>query len=263
MAASVPTRSLIDALPALRLIACNGIGVDAIALDVARRRGISVTTTPDVLTEDVADMALALLLAVSRRIVEGDRFARSGAWGPNRMAPGRRVTGKTAGIVGLGRIGRAVARRLVAFGMRVTYTDVIESSEPYAFVGDVVELARGADFLIVTAVGGATTRGIVNRAVLEALGPEGVLINVARGSIVDEPALVDALRDGTIGGAGLDVFANEPTIPALLTTLSNVVIEPHIASATIECRRAMAALVMDNVRAHFAGSALVTPLVLT
>jgi len=254
--------SLIDGLPGLRLIACNGIGIDAIALDVVRQRGVTITTTPDVLTDDVADMAVALLLAVSRRIVEGDRFARSGAWGPSRMAPGRRLGSKTVGIVGLGRIGRAVARRLTAFGMRITYTDVAPSGEPHIFVPDLVALAKDADFLVVTAPGGAATRGLVNRAVLDALGPEGVLVNVARGSIVDEPALVQALTQGTLGGAGLDVFADEPNIPDALKTMSNVVLEPHIASATAEGRRAMAALVMDNLRAHFAGAALVTPLVL-
>jgi hydroxypyruvate reductase len=252
--------SLIESLPDLRLIACNGVGVDAIALDVAWGRGVSVTTTPDVLTEDVADMAVALMLAVARRIVEGDRFARTGEWVRTRMSPGRRIAGKAVGIVGLGRIGRAVARRLSGFGMRIAYTDVVRSTEPYEYVADLVALAEAVSFLVVTAPGGAATRGLVGRPVLDALGPDGILINVARGSIVDEPALVDALLEGRLGGAGLDVFAREPHIPEALTRLANVVIEPHIASATVECRRAMAALVMENLRAHFAGTALVSPL---
>jgi lactate dehydrogenase-like 2-hydroxyacid dehydrogenase len=252
--------SLIESLPALRVIACNGVGVDAIALDVAQRRGVAVTTTPDVLTEDVADMAVALLLAVSRRIVVGDQFARSGAWERERMTASARVSGQPAGIVGLGRIGRAVARRLTAFGMSIAYADVCACDEPYAYVEDLVALARASRFLIVTASGGPSTRGIVNATVLEALGPKGVLINVSRGSIVDEPALVDALRAGTLGGAGLDVFANEPHIPEALRAMPNVVLAPHMASATVESRQAMAALVLANLQAHFAGTPLLSPL---
>jgi hydroxypyruvate reductase len=250
---------LIGSLPNLRLIACFGVGVDAIALDLARQRGVSITTTPDVLTDDVADMAIALLLAVSRHIVRGDEYVRSGRWGHEPMTLGRRVSGRSAGIVGLGHIGRAVAARLTAFGVRVAYSGPHETTDAYDFHETLPSLARDVEFLIVTASGGARTRGIVDRTVLEALGPEGVLINVARGSIVDQSALVEALLNGRIAGAGLDVFADEPNVPAELTAMRNVVLQPHQGSATREGRRAMAALVMQNLDAHFAGRPLVSP----
>jgi hydroxypyruvate reductase len=250
---------LIESLPSLRLIACYGVGVDAIALDVARQRGVSITTTPGVLTDDVADMAVALLLAVSRQIVAGHEFVRSGRWGHEPMTLGSRVSGKSAGIVGLGHIGRAVAARLTAFGVRVAYSGPRKTTDAYDFHERLDSLARAVQFLIVTASGGARTRGIVDRTVLEALGPEGVLINVARGSIVDQSALVEALLARRIAGAGLDVFADEPAVPAELTAMRNVVLQPHQGSATLEGRRAMAAIVMRNLEAHFAGTPLVSP----
>jgi lactate dehydrogenase-like 2-hydroxyacid dehydrogenase len=250
---------LIGSLPNLRLIACFGVGVDAIALDIARQRGVSITTTPDVLTDDVADMAVALLLAVSRQVVVGHEYVRSGRWGHEPMTLGRRVSGKSAGIVGLGHIGRAVAARLTAFGMRVAYSGRRKTTDAYDFYSSLASLARDVQFLIVTASGGAATRGIVDKTVLEALGPEGVLINVARGSVVDQSALVEALLNGRIAGAGLDVFADEPTVPDDLKAMRHVVLQPHQGSATIEGRQAMASLVMRNLEAHFAGKPLVSP----
>jgi lactate dehydrogenase-like 2-hydroxyacid dehydrogenase len=255
--------NLMESLPNLQLIACNGVGVDAIDLDAARRRGVAVTTTPDVLTDDVADLAVALMLAVCRQIPLGDDFARSGRWSQGPMALGRRASGKAAGIVGLGRIGHAVARRLTAFNMHVAYTGRRKTTDAYEYVDDLGALARNVQFLFLTAPGGSATRGIVNRGVLEALGPEGVLINVARGSLVNEDALVETLLTGRLGGAGLDVFVNEPWIPEPLKTMPNVVLLPHQGSATIESRAAMAALVLDNLAAHFAGKPLISPLTLS
>jgi hydroxypyruvate reductase len=252
--------SVIQSLAKLRLIACHGVGVDAIDLDIARRRGVAVTTTPDVLTDDVADLAVALMLAVSRQIARGDAYARSGRWGRDAFPLGRRVSGKTAGIVGLGRIGRAVASRLTAFNMRVAYASRRRTTDSYEYFDDLSALARHVQYLIVTAPGGAATLGIISKEVLEALGPDGVLINVARGSVVDESALVEALLNDRLAGAGLDVFANEPSIPEALKTMPNVVLEPHQGSATVESRAAMTALVMDNLAAHFAGKPLISPL---
>jgi hydroxypyruvate reductase len=250
---------LIGSLPNLRLIACYGVGIDAIDLGLARQRGVSITTTPGVLTDDVADMAVALLLAVSRQIVAGHEYVRAGRWGHEPMTLGRRVSGTSAGIVGLGHIGRAVAARLTAFGVRVAYSGRHKTTDAYEFHESLASLARDVQFLIVTASGGAATRGIVDKAVLEALGPEGVLINVARGSIVDQSALVEALLNGRIAGAGLDVFADEPAVPDELKAMRNVVLQPHQGSATVEGRQAMAALVMQNLAAHFAGRPLVSP----
>ena len=253
---------IIEALPALEIIAVNGIGTDAVDLERARARGIRVTTTPDVLTEDVADMALALMLAVARRIVANDRFVREGRW-PSGGAPlGTKLSGKRLGILGLGRIGRAVARRAEGFGMDIAYTDLRAAEDvAYDHHPALEDLARRSDFLVIAASAGPATRGIVNAAVLDALGPRGVLVNVARGSLVDEPALVAALQEGRLGGAGLDVFAQEPEMPRALWAMENVVLEPHQASATVETRRAMAGLVLGNLEAHFAGRAPLTPVV--
>lgn len=245
---------LIAALPALEIIAVNAVGLDAVDLDQARSRGIVVTNTPDVLTEDVADMALALLLASAREIVAGDAHVRSGAWEREGGRPlTRRVNGKRAGIIGLGRIGRAVARRLAALNMAIAYHNRRPIESPYLYYPSPAELARDVDFLIVTAAGGASSRGLVGLDVLDALGPDGVLVNVARGSVVDETALIASLREGRLGAAGLDVFADEPRVPAELRSLPNVVLQPHHASGTTESRTAMGELVVRNLTAHFAG----------
>jgi hydroxypyruvate reductase len=251
--------SLINALPNLEIIALYGVGVDAIDLSLAKKRGIPVTTTPDVLTEDVADMALALLLATARRIVVGDQYVRTGQWARGEMALTRRVNGKRVGILGLGRVGKALAKRLEALNMKISYTNRKELDVPYAYYRDLVKMAGDVDFLVVTAAGGDATRKIVNRPVLEALGPNGILINVSRGSIVDEKALIHALKEGNLGGAGLDVFASEPNVPEELKSMPNVVLQPHHASGTVETRSAMGDLVAPNLEAHFAGKPLLTP----
>jgi hydroxypyruvate reductase len=251
--------SLINALPNLEIIALYGVGVDAIDLSLAKKRGIPVTTTPDVLTEDVADMALALLLATARRIVVGDQYIRTGQWARGEMALTRRVHGKRVGILGLGRVGKALAKRLEALNMKISYTNRKELDVPYASYRDLVKMAGDVDFLVVTAAGGDATRKIVSRPVLEALGPNGILINVSRGSIVDEQALIHALKEGNLGGAGLDVFASEPNVPDELKSMPNVVLQPHHASGTIETRSAMGDLVARNLEAHFAGKPLLTP----
>jgi len=246
--------AVIDALPALEIIAINGIGTDAVDLERARARGIRVSTTPDVLTDDVADMALALMLAVARRICVGDRFVRAGGWKSGGVKLGSKVSGKRLGILGLGRVGRAIARRAEAFGMAIAYTDLHHHADtPYHRYPTLVELAHESDFLVIAASGGAGSRGIVDAATIAALGPDGVLVNVARGSVVDQPALVAALTDGRLGGAGLDVFAHEPEVPEALWQMENVVLMPHQASATVETRLAMADLVLANVAARLAG----------
>ena len=251
--------SLINALPRVEIIACFGVGVDAIDFPLAKKRGIPVTNTPEVLTEDVADMALALLLATSRQILVGDQYVRSGQWGRGEMALTRRVSGKSVGIFGLGRVGRAFAQRVTAMHMKISYTNRRKIDVPYTFYPEVSKMAADVDFLVITATGGDGTRKAVNRPVLEALGPAGILINVARGSIVDEESLVQLLKEGKLGGAGLDVFANEPNVPEELNSLPNVVLQPHHGSGTLETRSVMADLVVRNLEAHFAGKPLLTP----
>lgn len=255
---------MMAALPRLETISVNGVGYDKIDLPQARARGISIGVTTGVLTDDVADLAVGLLLDVSRRISYYDRFVREGRWaGGGELGLTRKASGKKVGIVGLGRIGKAVAKRLIAMDMPIYYTDLkADASLAYRFVPSIVELAKEADYLVVTAAGGEGTYKLVNKEVLGALGPEGFLINVARGSVVDEEALVEALQNRQIAGAGLDVFANEPhPLPALLS-MDNVVMQPHLASGTLETRSAMGDLVLQNLEAHFAGRPLLTPLML-
>lgn len=254
--------ALIDALPGLEIISCYGVGTDAIDLARAKVRNVRVTNTPEVLTKDVADMALALILAVLRKIPQGDSYVRSGQWAHKNMELATSLTGKTVGVLGFGRIGRAVAQRALAFETKVAYSDVAPvAGVAYEFFPDAVALANACDILVVTVAGGAATRNIVGAKVLEALGPKGVLINVARGTTVDESALVDALSGGALGGAGLDVFWNEPNIDARLLELPNVIVQPHQASGTAETRKAMGQLVRDNLAAHFSGRPPITPVV--
>lgn len=257
---SIVTRDLIARLPALEIIAVFGVGYDGIDVDAARDHNVHVTHTPDVLTEDVADFAMALLLATARRVVAADRFVRRGQWPAGQYPLTTRVSGKRLGIVGLGRIGKAIAQRSAAFGMNITYTGRSRKTDvAYGWFPDPRALAANVDFLVVCAHGGPSTRALIDASVLEALGPAGILINVARGSVVDEDALVAALRDNTIGGAGLDVFSNEPQVPAALLDLDNVVLTPHMASGTASTRQAMADLTFENLDAHFAGWPLPTP----
>jgi lactate dehydrogenase-like 2-hydroxyacid dehydrogenase len=252
--------ALIDRLPALEIVACFGVGIDAIDRAACARRNVPITNTPDVLTEDVADMGLALLLAALRGICRGDRWVREGRWKQGPMPLSTRIGGKRLGILGLGRIGKALARRAEALGMGIAYHGRHrQEGVAYPFYDDLRTLAREVDVLALTCPGGAETRGLVDAAVLDALGPEGWLVNVARGSVCDEPALVRALTEGRIAGAALDVFAEEPNVPEALLGLDNVVLQPHAASATTETRDAMAQLVVENLAAHFAGKPLLTP----
>lgn len=248
-------------LPRLEIVAVNGIGVDAVAFEALRPRGIRVTNTPGVLTDDVADLAVTLLLATTRRIPALDRYVRNGGWVRKApLAPARSLRGKTAGIYGYGRIGRAIAQRLQAFGVASRYYQprvLADTETPRA--ASLRELAEQSDYLFVCAPGGAATRGVVDAEVLAALGPDGTLINIARGSVVDETALVEALSKGVLGAAGLDVFEHEPHVPATLTALPNVVLTPHVGSLTTETRHAMGQLVVDNLLAHFSGAPLLTP----
>jgi lactate dehydrogenase-like 2-hydroxyacid dehydrogenase len=253
-------RELIAQLPALEIVSVFGVGYDGIDVAAARERGIAVTHTPNVLNDEVADLAMALVLAVSRRLVEADRYVRTGAWAKGPMPLARKVSGARMGIVGLGRIGNAIARRAEAFGMSIAYTARAEKADaPYPYFATAEALAREVDFLVVITPGGAATRKLIDAKVLAALGKKGYLVNVARGSVVDEPALVEALRAGTIAGAGLDVFENEPNVPAELLALDNVVLTPHVGSATWQTRQAMADLSFGNLQAHFAGKPLLSP----
>ncbi|MBL9033625.1 MAG: 2-hydroxyacid dehydrogenase [Rhodospirillaceae bacterium] len=251
--------ALIAALPKAEIIACFGVGYDAVDLGAARARNIAVTNTPDVLTDDVADLALGLIIDAARRISRGDRFVRAGKWLQGGLELGTALRGRRLGIVGLGRIGLAAARRAEACGMFVAYHGPRPKPEaPYPYVADLVELARRSDVLVLTLPGGTGTRHLVNAEVLAALGPKGTLVNVARGSVVDETALLAALQSGALGAAALDVFADEPRVPPALLAMENVVLQPHVGSATHETRAAMGQLVLDNLAAHFAGQALPT-----
>ncbi|WP_110877467.1 2-hydroxyacid dehydrogenase [Franconibacter helveticus] len=257
---AVVTREFIASLPALKLIAVFGVGYDGVDVAAARDHGVQVTHTPGVLTDDVADLAMGLMLAVSRKIVAAHKFIEQGGWRQGGFQWTRKVSGARLGIFGMGRIGQAIARRAQAFDMDISYTDRNHHSTlPYRYVTDLRELAAQSDFLMVCAPGGSQTRGLINHEVLEALGPQGMLINISRGSVVDEAALANALANNLIAGAGLDVFEDEPHVPAALQQRDNVVITPHMASATWETRREMSRLVLENVHAWFAGEPLVTP----
>ena len=252
--------ALMDALPGLKLIAISGVGTDAVDLDAARARRIEVTNTPDVLTDDVADMAIGLTLAVLRQLCTGDRYVREGHWQTGPMPLTRSLTGRRVGIVGLGRVGRAIARRFEAFGCPIAYCGRRPQADlAYARHSDPEALAAASDILVACVPGGPITVRLIDASVLEALGPDGVFVNVARGSVVDQPALIAALADGGIAGAGLDVFAEEPHVPPELLALPNVVVQPHNASGTVETRWAMGQMVMQNIAAHFAGMPLLTP----
>ena len=243
-------------LPALEIVAINGVGYDKVDLAYAKSRGVRVTNTPDVLTDDVADLAIGLVIATLRQIVRGDQHVRQGHWPAGELPLGTKVSGRQFGIFGLGRIGAAIARRLEGFGGAIAYNNRTRRDVPYAYHDTLTALAAASDVLILAVAASPETRGVVDRAVLDALGPQGVLINIARGSVVDEPALIAALQDGRLGGAGLDVFADEPRVPPALFAMPNVVLTPHIASATHETRQAMGDLMLANLDAHFAGRAL-------
>lgn len=255
------SRTLIEALPNLEIIAQFAVGTDNIDLAAAKERGIAVTNTPDILTDDTADIALSLLLAVSRRICEGDMFVRLDQWRMNNPMPlGTSLSGKTAGIVGMGRIGRAIARRCAAFGLNILYHGPHKKDDvPYTYEPDLQKLAELSDYLILSCPGGAKTHHLVHAPVLEALGPQSYLINVARGSVVKEEDLITALQEKKIAGAALDVYAAEPNVPPVLFKMDNVVLLPHVGSATVETRAKMGELVVQNILAHFRGDPLLTP----
>jgi lactate dehydrogenase-like 2-hydroxyacid dehydrogenase len=256
---SVAPVALLEKLPKLEIISVCGVGYDGVPVDWCRAHGIRVTNTPDVLTEDVADTASALVLMTSRNLIAANRFLYAGSWLNGQFPLAHAVRGKLAGIVGLGRIGKAIAHRLEAHGMRVAYHGRSRQDVAWPYFDSLIEMARAADFLIVACPGGAETKHLVNADVLTALGSKGTLINIARGSVVDEGALISALQNGTIRSAGLDVFENEPQVPQALMDCANAVLLPHLGSGTHETRRAMAALVVANLAAHFDGKALPTP----
>jgi lactate dehydrogenase-like 2-hydroxyacid dehydrogenase len=255
-------RDLITDLPKLEIIGCFGVGTDGIDLAAAKARGIRVTNTPGVLNEDVADLALALMLGIARQIAQSDAFTRSGAWSNGNYPLLTRMNGKRLGLLGLGQIGMAIARRAEAFAMQISYSARNRRSDvAYPYYASPAELAANSDFLVAILPGGAATEKIVSAEVLRALGPNGFFINVARGSVADEAALLQALEQKTIAGAALDVYYNEPNIDPRFFTLPNVLLHPHGGSATVETRKAMGQLVRDNLAAHFAGKPLLTPVV--
>ena len=253
-------RALMDRLPALEVISIMGVGYDGVDVDAALERKVPVTHTPGVLNEDVADLAIGLMLSVARRIPQADQYVRTGQWVNGPMPLARKVSGARLGIVGLGRIGQAIADRAQAFGMSIAYTARHQKPDlAYRYYASAQALAAEVDFLVLITPGGAGTRKLVNAEVLKALGPNGYLINVARGSVVDESALIHALQKGWIAGAGLDVFESEPQVPEALRCLDNVVLTPHMASATWQTRQAMADLAAANLQAHFTGQPLLSP----
>ena len=251
---------LMQQLLALEIVSCYGVGTDAIDLGYARANGIKVTNTPDVLTEDVADIAIGLLLAAARHIPQGDQFVRNGLWGKQPFPLVTRVSGKKLGIVGMGRIGQAIAKRAQGFGCDIRYFATSAKPDlPWTFEPNLVQLANDCEFLIVIVPGGEKTKNIINAEVLAALGSDGTIVNVSRGSTMDETALIEALTNGTIKSAALDVFWNEPNINPVFFSMPNVVLHPHHGSGTVETRKAMGQLVRQNLSAHFSGQPVLTP----
>lgn len=256
------TREVIEALPKLKVISSFGVGYDAVDVAACRERKVRLTNTPDVLNDAVAEVTLGLMIALCRRIPQADAFVRQGKWLEGGYGLTGELTGARVGILGLGRIGKEIARRCQAFRMRVAYHGRTEQPyEPFEYYPNLVAMAHDVDWLVVIAPGSAETKGIVSRKVMEALGPHGNLVNVARGSLVDQAAMVEMLQSGKLGGAALDVFEDEPRVPEALLKLDNVVLAPHQGSATKKTRKAMGDLVVDNLAAHFAGRPLLTPVV--
>ena len=253
---------LMDALPKLEIVSNFGVGVDAINLDDAKKRGIIVTNTPDVLNDCVADTALALVLMALRKFPQSEVYLRQGLWATKGAYPlTTSAGGKTLGILGLGRIGEAIAKRALACGMKIRYHNRRKKEVPYPYDPDPVTLAKNCDVLMVVTPGGPETQGMINAKVLDALGPQGYLVKIARGSVVDEPVLLRYLQEKRIAGAGLDVFADEPRVPPAFFTLDNAVLLPHVGSATVETRKAMGDLQIENLRRHFSGQPVLTRVV--
>lgn len=253
-------KKLLTMLPNVKLVAICGVGYDGVDVTACKDKGIVVTHTPGVLTDDVADLAMGLVLSIGRRIPQADKFVRNGDWVDDQFGLVHKVSGSRIGIVGMGRIGRAIAKRAVAFDMHISYSCRGAKAEvPYAFYKTATQLAAEVDYLVVAVPGGDETKNMIGASVLQALGSKGYLINVARGSVVDQPVLVQVLKDKAIAGAALDVFWDEPIIDPELRRLPNVVLTPHIASATVETRQAMAALTLSNLQAFYERRALPTP----
>jgi lactate dehydrogenase-like 2-hydroxyacid dehydrogenase len=242
--------ALMARLPSLGIVVINGVGFDKVDLVESRRRGVRVTTTPGVLTDDVADLAIGLIISLLRGIPASDRFVREGQWINGERPLGHKVSGRRFGIIGLGNIGLAIADRLAAFGP-VAYSDLKQQAVKHQFVASSIELARQSDVLVLATTANTSTQHLVNRPLLDALGSNGYLVNVARGTLVDEPELIKALEENRIAGAALDVFADEPRVPVVLRNAPNIVVTPHIASATVETREAMARAVLANLDAYF------------
>jgi len=257
---SGPPPEMIDRMTKLEIIASASVGYDGIPVEYARSKGIPVCNTPEVLNDDVADLAIALMIMTARRLVVTDRYVRAGRWPKEGEYPlANRASGKRVGILGMGRIGKQIGKRAEAMNNTVAYhTRNPVKDVAYKHYPDLVELARNSDFLVIIIPATPQTNKIVSKAVIEALGPTGILVNVARGAVVDEDALVEALVSGKLGGAGLDVFVNEPQVPEVLFGMDNVVLQPHVGSGTHETRRAMSQLVLDNLDAKFAGKPLLT-----
>ncbi|OIT05275.1 PREDICTED: hydroxyphenylpyruvate reductase-like [Nicotiana attenuata] len=254
--------ALIDSLPRLEIVSSHSSGLDKIDLVKCKERGIRVTSTPDALTDDVADMAILLTLATLRRICEADQFVRNGIWKEKDFKLTAKFSGKSVGIVGLGRIGSAIAKRAEAFGCSISYHSRSRKPEStYTYYPRVIDLASNCQILVVACALTDETHHIINREVIAALGPNGVVINIARGSHIDESELVSALAEGRLGGAGLDVLEYEPEAPVLLAGLDNVVLSPHVAASTLETRKDMADLVVANLEAHFSDKPLLTPVI--
>lgn len=254
--------ALMDKLPNLEIIASFGVGYDNIDIAAAKARNIRVTNTPDVLNDAVAELTIGLMIALARRIPQGDQFVRQGKWPSSNFGLFSELTGKTVGILGLGRIGKEIAVRAQAMKMRVLYHGRHrQSAVPFVYYDNLEEMARDSDWLVVIAPGGKGTERIVSRKVLQALGPKGMIVNVARGTLIDEAAMVELLQNGGLGGAALDVFENEPQVPEALFGLDNVVLSPHQGSATHQTRDAMGALLVANLEKHFAGEPLISAVV--
>jgi len=253
---------LMDALPNLEIIASFGVGYDNIDTATAKARNIRVTNTPDVLNDAVAELTIGLMISLARRIPQSDQYVRQGKWLAGNFGLFSELTGKTVGILGLGRIGKEIATRAQAMKMRVVYHGRhAQPSVPYVYYDNLEDMARDADWLVIIAPGGKGTEKIVSRKVLEALGPKGAIVNVARGTLVDESAMVELLQNGGLGGAALDVFEDEPSVPEALFGLDNVVLSPHQGSATNQTRDAMGALLVANLEKHFAGEPLISAVV--
>ncbi|KAK4482035.1 hypothetical protein RD792_012957 [Penstemon davidsonii] len=253
---------LIDSLPHLEIVASHSSGLDKIDLDKCREKGIRVTYTPDALTDEVADMAILLTLATARRICEADRYVRNGEWKNADFKLTTKLSGKSVGIIGLGRIGSAISKRAEAFGCSIGYhSRSRKTNSRYKYYPSMIDLAKDSEILIVACALTHETRHIVNRDVINALGSKGIIVNIGRGSHIDEVELISALVEGRLGGAGLDVLEHEPEVPDLLRGLDNVVLSPHVAASTVETRKAMADLVVENLEAHFTNKPLLTPVI--